>query len=79
VTQHEIRLRCLELAVPNGISNPDVNQIVTRAAAYFRFVVEDTGSATLNNGNAAENSTEKTLSPDTSQEPGTRRNRRRPV
>lgn len=60
MSAHEIRLRCLELAIPNGISNPDTKQVLGRAAEYFRFVTEDTGAAPLDNGDAAENSDKTT-------------------
>lgn len=66
---HEIVLRCIELAIPQNTSNPDVQKVLDRAAAYVRFV-EDNGSAALERTNADTGANVKAASPDTSKEPG---------
>jgi hypothetical protein len=38
MSPEEIRLRCLELARPEGLSNPDAAQIVTRAIVFEAYV-----------------------------------------
>jgi hypothetical protein len=41
MTLEQIRLECLRLAVPYGISNPDTTLIVARARAFEAFVTGD--------------------------------------
>lgn len=43
MTDTQIRLECLRLAVPSGISNPDAALIVARARAFEEYV---TGNST---------------------------------
>ena len=38
MTLEQIRLECLRLAVPHGISNPDAALIVARARAFETYV-----------------------------------------
>lgn len=36
-----LRLECLRLARPDGVMNPDANQIVERAKTFLAFVTAD--------------------------------------
>ena len=39
MTHQEIRLECLKLAMPHGVSNFDVDMVKDRAEALFAFVM----------------------------------------
>jgi len=40
MTDAELRMKCLELAMPKTITNPDSSQIVNRARVFLEFVTE---------------------------------------
>lgn len=40
MTDQDIRMKCLELAMPKTITNPDPSQIVARARQFLAFVTE---------------------------------------
>lgn len=53
MTDAEIRLECLRLAVPRDIANPDVALILDKAKAFERYVMGE--------GHAVKAPSEKTL------------------
>lgn len=50
LTTEEIRLRCLELARPAGISDPDAARIVSRATQFEAYVTGHADKAPVKRG-----------------------------
>jgi hypothetical protein len=68
MSNEEIRLACLRLAIPDNVVFPDLKRSLEYAEAYVRFV-EDTGSAALLK-TIADNQASVPQSPDTAKAPG---------
>jgi hypothetical protein len=68
MTQQEIRLECLRLALPRDLANPDIELIVKRAMAFEAYVAGD--------GHAKAPSQPPALSPQKSGHTGSYQSRR---
>lgn len=45
MTPVELKLKCIELAMPKTINDPDPAHVIRRAQAFYEFVMTDTAQA----------------------------------